>query len=106
MAYNAEKIEVLKGLEPVRTRPGMYIGNTGRSGLNHLVQEIIDNAVDEHMAGYCTRIDVVINEDGELVVSTKFTGDLTLEQISFEQNSPFFSEIFGIEPVFKQKRLM
>ena len=49
---------------------------------------------------------VVINEDGELVVSTKFTGDLTLEQISFEQNSPFFSEIFGIEPVFKQKRLM
>ena len=49
---------------------------------------------------------VVINEDGELVVSTKFTGDLTLEQISFEHNSPFFSEIFGIEPVFKQKRLM
>ena len=48
----------------------------------------------------------VINEDGELVVSTKFTGDLTLEQISFEHNSPFFSEIFGIEPVFKQKRLM
>ena len=64
MAYNAEKIEVLKGLEPVRKRPGMYIGNTGRSGLNHLVQEIIDNAVDEHLAGFCTAIDVVINEDG------------------------------------------
>ena len=74
MAYNAEKIEVLKGLEPVRKRPGMYIGNTGRSGLNHLVQEIIDNAVDEHMAGYCTRIDVVINEDGSATIADNGRG--------------------------------
>ena len=69
MAYNAEKIEVLKGLEPVRKRPGMYIGNTGRSGLNHLVQEIIDNSVDEHLAGFCNRIDVVVNEDGSATIS-------------------------------------
>ena len=69
MAYNAEKIKVLKGLEPVRLRPGMYIGNTGRSGLNHLVQEIIDNSVDEHLAGYCNNIEVVVNEDGSATVS-------------------------------------
>ena len=69
MAYNAEKIKVLKGLEPVRLRPGMYIGNTGRSGLNHLVQEIIDNSVDEHLAGYCNNISVTVNEDGSATVS-------------------------------------
>ena len=49
---------------------------------------------------------IALNEDGDLVISTKFTGDMTLEKISFEQSSPFFSEIFGIEPVLKQKRLM
>ncbi len=69
MSYNASNIEVLKGLEPVRLRPGMYIGNTGRSGLNHLVQELIDNSVDEHMAGYCKNIFVSINEDGSATVS-------------------------------------
>ena len=74
MAYNAEKIEVLKGLEPVRKRPGMYIGNTGRSGLNHLVHEIIDNAVDEHLAGFCTAIDVVINEDGSATIADNGRG--------------------------------
>ena len=56
MSYSAKNIEVLKGLEPVRLRPGMYIGNTGRSGLNHLIQELIDNSVDEHLAGYCNNI--------------------------------------------------
>ncbi len=74
MAYNAEKIEVLKGLEPVRKRPGMYIGNTGRSGLNHLVQEIIDNAVDEHLAGFCTEIHVVVNEDGSATIADNGRG--------------------------------
>lgn len=68
MAYSAKDIEVLKGLEPVRMRPGMYIGNTGRSGLNHLVQELIDNAVDEHLAGFCNNIFVTINEDGSATV--------------------------------------
>lgn len=69
MSYSAKNIEVLKGLEPVRLRPGMYIGNTGRSGLNHLVQELIDNSVDEHLAGYCKNIYVSINEDGSATVS-------------------------------------
>lgn len=69
MSYSAKNIEVLKGLEPVRLRPGMYIGNTGRSGLNHLIQELIDNSVDEHLAGYCKNIYVSINEDGSATVS-------------------------------------
>lgn len=69
MAYSAKNIEVLKGLEPVRLRPGMYIGNTGRAGLNHLVQELIDNSVDEHLAGFCKNIFISINEDGSATVS-------------------------------------
>ena len=67
--YTAQDIQVLEGLEAVRVRPGMYIGTTGLSGLQHLMIEILDNAVDEAMAGYCTRVDMNIAEDGLITIS-------------------------------------
>src|SRR5580658_5439233 len=67
--YDARDITVLEGLEPVRVRPGMYIGSTGPSGLHHLIRELVDNSVDEAMAGVCTRIDVTILPDGSCRVA-------------------------------------
>ncbi|PJA92913.1 MAG: DNA topoisomerase IV subunit B, partial [Candidatus Kerfeldbacteria bacterium CG_4_9_14_3_um_filter_45_8] len=62
--YGAKQISVLEGLEPVRKRPGMYIGNTAEKGLHHLIWEVIDNSIDEAMAGYCDTIDVLLMPDG------------------------------------------
>ena len=66
--YTAEDIQVLEGMEAVRRRPGMYIGSTDNRGLQHLIYEIVDNSVDEAMAGYCTRVDITINTDGSVSI--------------------------------------
>ena len=72
--YNADSITVLEGLEAVRKRPGMYIGGVGTKGLNHLIYEIVDNAVDEHLAGYCDQIRVILEADGSCTVKDSGRG--------------------------------
>ena len=66
--YGADQIQILEGLEAVRKRPGMYIGSTSSRGLHHLVYEIVDNSVDEALAGYCDHIQVFINPDNSITV--------------------------------------
>src|SRR5260221_12685407 len=68
-SYDGSQIQVLEGLEPVRKRPGMYIGSTGSEGLHHLIKEIADNSVDEAIAGYATKIIVTLQADGGVSVS-------------------------------------
>ena len=72
--YDADSISVLEGLEAVRKRPGMYIGSVSTKGLNHLIYEIVDNSVDEHLAGYCTQIEVYLEKDGSCTVTDNGRG--------------------------------
>ncbi|MDZ7659413.1 MAG: DNA gyrase subunit B [Fodinibius sp.] len=72
--YKAENIQVLEGLEAVRKRPAMYIGDTGQRGLHHLINEVIDNSIDEAMEGHCDQLDVIINEDGSITITDNGRG--------------------------------
>ena len=81
--YDANSISVLEGLEAVRKRPGMYIGSVSTKGLNHLIYEIVDNSVDEFLAGYCDEITVSLNKDGTATIRTmdeEFRSELMKEQ--------------------------
>ncbi len=87
-SYNADSIKILEGLEPVRTRPGMYIGGVGSKGLNHLVYEILDNSVDEHLAGYCSEIWVTLEKNGSCTIKDNGRGlpvDLHEKGVSAER---------------------
>ncbi|QTA38285.1 DNA topoisomerase (ATP-hydrolyzing) subunit B [Thermosipho ferrireducens] len=74
MEYSAKQIKVLKGLEPVRQRPGMYIGSTGKAGLHHLIYEIVDNSIDEALQGYCDSIKITIFKDGSVEIEDNGRG--------------------------------
>lgn len=92
--YSAEKITVLKGLEAVRRRPAMYIGDVGKRGLHHLVYEVVDNSVDEALAGYCNKITVTVQEDGGICVEDNGRGIPV--DIHKEENKPALEVVMTV----------
>ena len=92
--YGADQIQILEGLEAVRKRPGMYIGSTSSRGLHHLVYEIVDNSVDEALAGFCSEIDVTINEDNSITVIDNGRGIPT--DINHKAGKPAVEVVFTI----------
>ncbi|MEG4862740.1 MULTISPECIES: ATP-binding protein [unclassified Microcoleus] len=93
-SYSADQIQVLEGLEAVRKRPGMYIGNTGPRGLHHLVYEVVDNSINEALAGYCTRIEVDLNADGSITVTDNGRGIPT--KINSKTGKSFLEEVLTV----------
>src|SRR5690625_3596073 len=93
-AYGADQIQVLEGSEAVRKRPSMYIGSTSSKGLHHLVWEITDNSIDEALAGYCTLIDVIIEEDNSITVKDNGRGIPT--DIHEDSGKPAMELIFTV----------
>ena len=92
--YDENQIQVLEGLEAVRKRPGMYIGTTSARGLHHLVYEIVDNSIDEAMAGHCDRIDVTVNEDGSVTVTDNGRG--VPSQMHHKMGIPTLEVVFTV----------
>ena len=98
--YNASEIQVLKGLEAVRKRPGMYIGSTGERGLHHLVYEIVDNAIDEALAGYCDHIEVKILK-GDIIQVTDNGRGIPVD-IQADTGLPAVTVVYTIPPRRRQ----
>jgi len=93
-AYDENQIQVLEGLEAVRKRPGMYIGTTSQRGLHHLVFEIVDNSIDEAMAGWCDRIEIVLHPDGSVTVSDNGRG--VPSQMHHKMGIPTLQVVFSV----------